>query len=72
MYLFFQFLSSVRHLGLSSPAGRSSANINVRTQSPLNLGNGAQNGNVPTPPTVPTKRAEELTGDTTMSIYLFR
>ena len=43
----FQRTSSSSFFSLSSPAGRSSANINVRTQSPLNLGNGAQNGNVP-------------------------
>ena len=68
----FQRTSSSSFFSLSSPAGRSSANINVRTQSPFNLGSGVQNGNVPAPPTVPTKRAEELTGDTAMSIYLFR
>ena len=31
---------------LSSSAGRTATNIKVRTQSPLNLGSEAQNGNV--------------------------
>ena len=47
-YLFFQFISSVRHLRLSSSSSSFfvGGSIKVRTQSPLNLGSGAQNGNV--------------------------
>ena len=46
---FPDFGSQTQTLGLarlSSSAGRSLTNIKVRTQSPLNLGSGAQNGNV--------------------------
>ena len=76
-YKFNRIRSDLGLARLSSSAGRSTdhrpMNIRVRTLSPLNLGSGAQNGNVlaagktcssyqekvTAPPTVLTKRAEE-------------